>query len=60
MKTTIDNLTPRERELFDAYLAGFDATALRKRILRPPVLIRADLFVGDTADTEATYVGNEG
>lgn len=28
---------------------------LRKRILRPPVLVRADLFVGELSDTVTTY-----
>lgn len=29
--------------------------SLRKRILRPPVLVRADLFFGDLGDTSTTY-----
>lgn len=31
--------------------------SLRKRILRKPVLVRADRFAGDLADTETTYKG---
>lgn len=34
--------------------AGF---SLRKRIFRPPVLVRADRFEGDVADTSASYTG---
>ena len=29
--------------------------SLRKRILRPPVMVRADLFVGDPSETVTTY-----
>lgn len=31
--------------------------SLRKRILRKPVLVRADVFLGDRADTEVIYRG---
>lgn len=35
-----------------AYGAGL---TLRKRILRPPVMVRADLFLGKKSDTKTTY-----
>lgn len=34
------------------------ARSLRKRILRPPVLVRSDLFVGDLSETTVAYAAN--